>query len=632
MTSPWNFRKISPSEMNYDPVQGEFFTESDIVDRLVRETLQNSLDVKSGKEPVRIRFSIHSAERDFPKDRRDFYFGGLFPHLRAAGRDFDPSGQDLVYMVIEDFGTTGLTGDPEQTTDDDQDNNFYYFFRNVGRSGKGQDKGGSWGLGKWVLPDASHLNAFFALTRRNDDRVLLMGQSVLKQHTIDGTKYDPYGFFSLTKQDESGLQIPFDGERDSEVIENFRSDFKLRRGDEPGLSVVIPFLSEVEVSIRAKDVVRAVIKHYFYPIISDNLVVEVSDCDRNWRLGSDNIEEVVSQLDWPPDHELNREDLVQLIDMVRTGLEERATDWIELGHSPKGNVEEILAGKKESLSQRLDSGERLHFEIPVAVRRKKERQHIMSRFRAVVEKDETVEQGKDYYVRGNLAIQDIDTIKSHQARALVHVKEDEPLAHLLRDTEEPSHSNWRANSPRAKAKYVNVEQTVRFVKNAVRDILVVLARDKKEEVRENAFIDVFFVEKPEAPGPGGNGSDPKQPPWMPPPVEPPETDASPFRIGKTSGGFTVSDSESGDLPGSVLMDLAYESRGNPLSRYSPYDFRLEESPIVVKSENCVCEGTGNRLAVTDIREGFSVVVSGFDPNRDLYIRAEAAETGEKEDD
>ena len=631
MTSFWNFRKISPSEMNYDPVQGEFFTGSDIVDRLVRETLQNSLDVKSGEKPVRIRFAIHSAGRDFPKDRLDFYFDGLLPHLRGSGSDFDPRGQKLVYMVIEDFETTGLTGDPERTTDD-RDNHFYYFFRNVGRSGKGQDKGGSWGLGKWVLPDASRLNAFFALTRRDDGRTLFMGQAVLKQHVLGGVKYDPYGFFSRVRDDGSGLQIPFDGRKDGETVENFRRDFNLRRKDEPGLSVVIPFLSETDDPIGAQDVVRAVIKHYFYPIISDNLVVEISDYGGTWNLESDNMEDVVSHLDWPPDRELNGEDLVRLIDMVRTGLEERATHWIELGHSPKRNIEEMLAGEKESLSQRLDSGERLHFVIPVAVRRKEEKQPAMSRFRAVVEKDETVEQGKDYYVRGNLAIQDIDTIKSHQARALVHVKEDEPLAHLLRDTEEPSHSNWRANSARAKEKYVNVEQTVRFVKNAVRDILVALARDKKEEVRENAFIDVFFVEKPEAPGPGGNGSEPEQTPWTAPRVEPPETDGSPFRIGKISGGFTVSASESGDLPGSVLVDLAYESRGNPLSRYSPYDFRLEESPIVVENENCSCEGAENRLAVTDVREGFSVVVSGFDPNRDLYIRAEAAETGEKEDD
>lgn len=614
--------------MNYDPVQGEFFTGSDIVDRLVRETLQNSLDVRSGDEPVRIRFAVHSAGADFPKDRRDFYFGGLLSHLRASGSDFDPAGQKLVYMVIEDFATTGLTGDPEQTTDD-SGNHFYYFFRNVGRSGKGQDKGGSWGLGKWVLPDASQLNAFFALTRRDDGRTLLMGQAVLKQHVLGGVKYDPYGFFSLIRDDGSGLQMPFDGGEDRETIENFRRDFNLRRGDEPGLSVVIPFLSQTEDPIRAEDVVRAVIKHYFYPIISDGMVVEVSDYGGTWNLGSGNIENVVSHLAWPEDRELNREDLVRLIDMVRTGLGERETDWIELAHSPKRSVEEMLGDRRESLAGRLDSGERLHFRIPVPVRRKKERQGTTSYFRAVVEKDETVEQGKDYYVRGNLAISDIDTIKSYQARALVHIREDEPLAHLLRDTEEPSHSNWRAGSPRAKAKYVNVEQTVRFVKNAVRDILAALAVDKEEEVRENAFIDVFFVEKPKA-GPGGNGSEPEPAPWTAPRVEPSETDAFPFRIRKIGGGFTVSASEGGDLPESILVDLAYESGGNPLSRYSPYDFRLEEPPIVIESENCGFEGSGNRLAVTDIREGFSVVVAGFDVNRDLHIRAEAAEA--KEDD
>lgn len=627
MTSFWNFRKILPSEMNYDPVQGEFFTESDIVDRLVRETLQNSLDVKSGREPVRIRFAIHSAGRDFLKNSRDFYFGGLLPHLHESGRGFDPSGQDLVYMVIEDFETTGLTGNPEQTTDDDQNNNFYYFFRNVGRSGKGQDKGGSWGLGKWVLPDASQLNAFFALTCRDDGRTLLMGQSVLKQHTIDGTKYDPYGFFSRIKNDGSGLQIPFDGEKDRGIIENFHSDFNLRRRDEPGLSVVIPFLSETEDPIRAEDMVRAVIKHYFYPIISDSLVVEISDYGGTWNLGSGNIEDIVSQLTWPQDRELNKEDIIRLIDMVRTGLREHRTEWIELGHSPKRSIEEMLGSEKDALADHLDSGERLHFRIPVSVRRKKEKQGAASYFKAVVQKDEAVEQGKDYYVRGNLAIQDIDTIKSHQARAFVHVEEDEPLAHLLRDTEEPSHSNWKTGSTRAKEKYVNVDQTVRFVKNAVRDILVALAKDGKEEVRENAFIDVFFVEKPKAAS-GGNGSESDPSPR----VELPKTDASPFQIGKISGGFTVSASEDWNFPESILVDVAYESRGNPLSRYSHHDFRLEEPPVVVESENCHCEGLRNRLVVTDIREDFSVVVGGFDANRDLYIKAEAVETGRNEDD
>ena len=147
MTSFWNFRKISPSEMNYDPVQGEFFTGSDIVDRLIRETLQNSLDVKSGKEPVRIRFAIHSAGSYLPKGRSDFYFGGLLPHLRKAGSEFDPLGQNLVYIVIEDFETTGLTGDPEQTTDD-QDNHFLLLFQKCWEIRQRAEQGRQLGFGK----------------------------------------------------------------------------------------------------------------------------------------------------------------------------------------------------------------------------------------------------------------------------------------------------------------------------------------------------------------------------------------------------------------------------------------------------------------------------------------------------
>lgn len=626
MTSFWNFRKISPSEMNYDPVQGEFFTGSDIVDRLVRETLQNSLDVKSGEEPVRIRFAIHSAESGFVKHRSDLYFSGLLPHVHAAGSEFDLSEQELIYIVIEDFGTTGLTGDPEQTTDD-KDNHFYYFFRNVGRSGKGQDKGGSWGLGKWVLPDASQLNAFFALTRRDDTSTLLMGQAVIKQHIINGVKYDPYGFFSRTKEDESELQIPFSDKKDGAIIDNFRSDFNLQRKDESGLSIVIPFLSETESTISAEDIVRAVIKHYFYPIISNNLTVEISDAAGKWHLKSDNIKDVVSQVVWPEDRELNKEDLIQLIDMVRGGLQKPEDAWLRLNHSPRRNIEEMLGVQKEALMDRFDSGETLYFRIPVSVREKRESTENISYFEAIVQKDESVDQGKDYYVRGNLAIQDIDTIKSYQARAFVHIKEDEPLAHLLRDTEEPSHSNWRTGTTRAKAKYVNVDPTVRFVKNAVRHILATLIKDKKEKVRENAFIDVFFVKKPQA-SPSENGHEPTPP--TPSPVITPRSEPHLFQIGKISSGFTVSAQDGLDLPECIDIQLAYECKGNPLSRYSSFDFQLDRSPILIEHENCSCEVEKNRLEIKNICRDFKVVVTGFDVNRDLYIKAESVKQQEND--
>ena len=33
--------------MNYDPIQGEFFSSQSIADRLVRESIQNSLDARA---------------------------------------------------------------------------------------------------------------------------------------------------------------------------------------------------------------------------------------------------------------------------------------------------------------------------------------------------------------------------------------------------------------------------------------------------------------------------------------------------------------------------------------------------------------------------------------------------------
>ncbi len=645
MTPSWHFRKIAPAEMNADPVQGEFFITSDIVDRLVRETLQNSLDAKNGDKPVRVRFAISSAGKNISGSKTAFYFNGLFPHLKAAGSSFDPSGKSLSYLVIEDFGTTGLTGDPEETTDR-RSNNFYWFFRNVGRSDKGEDKGGSWGLGKWVFPSASRLNAFFALTCRDDGDSLLMGQSVVTQHTIGKTKHDAYGFFAKIKQDNE-LQIPFDSKSNKKIVETFRDDFGLQRDGEPGLSIVIPFpsggneedqtdeMDETQQPVQAENIVRSVIKYYFYPIIAGNLVVEVSDSTQVWELNNDNIQSVIKNksLAWPSHREINDEDILVLLGMARDSLNIRGDEWVKLKNFPQPwNVptEDILGSSKQNLIDRYQSGKRLYLQIPVQVKPKTPRIMSSSCFQAVIQKDEGVEQGKDYYVRGNLAIQDIDTIKPYPVRAFVHIKENEPLAHLLRNAEEPSHSNWRPHAPRAKAKYVNAPQTIEFVKKAVGKILAVLSQ-KEEEVQEKAFIDIFFVERSKD-KPRTEADSDKQ--AITSPVEDIDHDGRSdlYQIVRIDSGFTVSAPRGESLPTTIRIRLAYENKGNPLTKYSPHDFQLDKSPVKIECTSCRYTAQENDLVIRDIDKEFKVVVTGFDLNRDLYIKAEAEEIQEHEDD
>ena len=87
----WSFIPMRDGDMNVDPIQGEFFADQDISGRLVRETLQNSLDARDrtpGTNRVRVRFTLSSGD-SIPKARAEGYFQGLERHIRACGDDAD---------------------------------------------------------------------------------------------------------------------------------------------------------------------------------------------------------------------------------------------------------------------------------------------------------------------------------------------------------------------------------------------------------------------------------------------------------------------------------------------------------------------------------------------------------------
>jgi len=267
----WQFREMSRGEMNTDPVEGEFFTPSKLADSVVRESIQNSLDARAGNDPVVVRFFISGDEHALSPSVAKHYFEGLRPHLDSLAVAGLPSeNEPLRYFVVEDFGTRGLCGDPHQEDDTDPSgprNDFFYFWRNIGRSSKRETELGRWGLGKTVFPASSRINTFFGLTVRHDDhRRFLMGQSVLKIHRIRHHRYCPYGFCATF---ERGLPLPLE---DPGVLNRFCEDFGLKRKNEPGLSIVIPYAREEE--IQMEDVDRSVITQYFYPILSQDLVID----------------------------------------------------------------------------------------------------------------------------------------------------------------------------------------------------------------------------------------------------------------------------------------------------------------------------------------------------------------------
>jgi hypothetical protein len=126
--------------------------EAALAEAIVRETVQNSTDAQAkASVPVRVRFAINEIEASNDRAFFEEIIAGLSSHLRACGMPVPASSEPLKALVVEDFGTTGLTGSVE-LKDNGQ---FSGFWRRFGRSNKQGTKGGRWGLGKLVFPSAN---------------------------------------------------------------------------------------------------------------------------------------------------------------------------------------------------------------------------------------------------------------------------------------------------------------------------------------------------------------------------------------------------------------------------------------------------------------------------------------------
>jgi hypothetical protein len=117
----WNFMEQRPGETTREPIQGEFFaTEaiSNTAAALVREGNQNSLDAGRDGEKIRVRLYLSGTDgKAAAPEKIAPYLDGAWPHYRAKQnglRDAPSEGERCPFLVFEDFGTSGLAGDPMQ--------------------------------------------------------------------------------------------------------------------------------------------------------------------------------------------------------------------------------------------------------------------------------------------------------------------------------------------------------------------------------------------------------------------------------------------------------------------------------------------------------------------------------------
>ncbi len=612
----WVFNERHDFGVETDPTEGEFFVNNDI-DRssaLIRESIQNSLDARrEDTEAVEVRLRLYDGALFLNSPRIAEYVADLFPHLQACGLDVDASIlNNPRFLVVEDFGTHGLRG--VIGTKDPSD--FYYFWHVVGRSGKGDQKAGRWGLGKTVFPNSSQVSAFFGYTIRSDDRRhLLFGQTCLKTHETSGRTYLPYAFYQSSAA--RAFELPFE---EPEKLQAFRQDFKLERTDEAGLSVVVPF---PYAEITESGLIEAAIEHYFFPILAGRLVIRVNDqiLDASSilpiaeRLESRRLRDIAKALAFAAEIQRFPTDSIQTVDAP-----------VHL-NSPSSRVPSDAFAPDHLARLRDDfHGDKLiALRVPVVIEPRTGTPES-SYVTLFLKRDPLLSRGHDYYLRGGITLSGQSVFGSRPALGIL-LAEDLPVCRFLGDAENPAHTLWNPRSPRLGSRYRNASETVRFVRDAMVSFLDTLTQVSTEEDR-HALSEVFFTPR------RSEREDKARQSGVPGPAGIPESAEEPrLLIVPAKGGFKLKagpgfGSDASPVPVSVVV--AYEiRRGNPFKKYDPNDFRLDRDPVTITTDgvsNLRC--SGNRLEFTAAQPQFEVDVSGFDIHRDLKVRVEEGRDGE----
>lgn len=633
----WQFYRQDPTDPVLNPIAGEFFSSEavgDAADALVREAIQNSLDARTRgadnvTSPARVRIFLSGDDGALSSAEIATWFGGIWPHVAASNNGLadPPSAEDRCpFLVVEDFGTCGLDGDPEAyCPDPGNPNNFLNFFRAFGHSDKGTHAKGSWGVGKTVFPRSSRISSFFGLTvRANDDRGMLLGRSVLKYHRVADQPFKSDGYFGERRND--GFVLPCE---DPAALRRFREAFNIERASEPGLSIVVPWYTTTgDGCITKDDVVRAVISGFFYPMLAGDLEVHVVTPNDSQKLAATTLGEVLKGRT-----EKWAAVLLPIIELAQWWRENKGSVAATLVAPPpssaqKWTPETITPETTKTLIPLALEHKRFAVRVPMSVR-PRGAEPVSTHFDVICETtpDDSM---NPVFIRDGLIISDVRPARATRGVRSIVVVEDDALASFLRDAETPAHTEWTPSTANFKTKYVYGPSAIDYVRAAVPELFAAIRRsDTAPDL--DITLDAFFLET----AGGGQGNSLREKKKLPDRKK----QLPRFAISKVDGGFTLKRPPPPKEPRpafekfAIRIQAAYDVRsGSALRSYSPFDFDVAKAPVKIEQSGMrIISAVGKCIVAVVEDPEFRINVTGFDSNRDLFVDARVIK-GEDDDD
>lgn len=680
MNPHWIFDEHEMGRKERNPVNEEFFSNNTPLAAIIREGIQNSLDaricetsLREGEAPVRVRLYF-SGRGSHMLSGAEYakYRNGAESHYRmpknGLGSDIPAPSAPCPFFAIEDFRTTGLTGDtfskPSEQAPKVGKNYYNYFFRENLTDKGGIGSLGSWGAGKAVFQRASRIKTSFAYTVRCEGapRAFLAGTCTLQVREDEtGKTWDPDGWF--------GIELPKDPSNPKKLLKqpvpgndalaaSFLHDFRLERGDDPGTSIVVPYVvgnddpSEQDDDSSVRYMAAVALVHFLPAILRGELIVDIS-CGETPSLRLDRTSTACVQTWLQSELADDAKGATSLhVDVVRDAVSpefpsSRRFRLLEADPGHEWGESLFPEGSFPVIRDAVRSGTTVLFEVPVSVQTKSGRP-AFDHFLVALRKVHAGRAIRPLFYRCGLLVDDVTARVPADVVSAILVERNPDraglLAGLLTASEPPSHSEWRPEAQRLRDGYRNGKKKIDFIRTAVSSILELL--DKANADPEwDALADVFSVARPGSTPPHPpippdceSGPDPEPGPNPPPPEipprKPPRLLVEPVSAGKSHGFLVRSNPESPEFPragDAFSVRVFYNTLGTP--DWKPSDFLLGDETVFSivhdPADAVQISTTGNKLSVRILRNGpFSVSVRGFDGTRDIVVSAPDAEVDE----
>jgi hypothetical protein len=595
---------------------------------LLREILQNALDARlSPSESVTVTIQRRALDDEGQKFLSDLIthehltrFKESVPHVHEDHFEGVRS-----CLVVEDFGTSGLTGSIDDPEVDGKGQNWNAFWFREGEGGKENSSGnGGAGQGKITYFSTSALRTIFAYTVRADDgREALFGaSSFMRDYDHDGHKWKRDAYWGLWKgRDADRTVIPV---QKGPEIDRFRKHlgFK-RRSNDTGLTLILPSPKDFE----EQDGLQITLAEFYVPILRGDLVVQFGDV----RLEKNSVESLAAKL-------LSDERARELHTCTTGGYRKFLKSAIESSTTGRliavdaiksaADITEALFGpaRLEQMRTALDSEELVSVRLCIPVK-PKGAPTAQCTFDVHVQAPFDLDRPEQAVIRRDLLVgeEPLGAGKLRQrARGLVLIA-DEALSRLLLSAEEATHLRWNTRLPRLAEYYRSGPETVSLVRNAMVRLLDVLTGgDQKRDFRLLArYFSAPGTESPQK-GPGKRSRD-KSTAIVDQVIPPPapkllslEALVDGCRIRPARKDALVN----ARLPLVVRVEFAYEGLDrDAFAEYDPLDFDLTDKAFNIESTGCTVPGAElNILTFTVEACDFELKLTGFDKHLRLRMR------------